>query len=119
MVPPSLLESYRTKGDKNIVPDDPTKKEIARSGNDKVVGSYKLCVDARGAVASVSQLKSTGFPAYDAKITGEMKRWGYKPYEVNGKPTAACTAVTFIYSQQPPTPAPPPAAPPPPPPKKP
>lgn len=53
-----------------------------------------------GAVGSVTQLKSTGFPAYDAKIIREMKQWGYKPYLVNGKAVPVCTAVTFIYTQR-------------------
>ncbi|MCW5802274.1 MAG: hypothetical protein KIT31_07795 [Deltaproteobacteria bacterium] len=108
-IPPAALESLRVKGNNQIVPDDVTKIEIARAGKDKVVGSYKLCVTAAGAVSVVTPLKSTGFAAYDAKLVGEMKAWGYKPYMVNGKAVPVCTAVTFIYSQTTPTPPPPPA----------
>lgn len=99
-VPPTLLEGQRIAGDKNIVPNDVTKTEIQRSGKDKIVGSYKLCITVDGAISSINQLKSTGFAAYDAKIQGEMRNWRYKPYLVNGKAVPVCTAVTFIYSQK-------------------
>jgi len=108
-VPPGLLEGNRISGDKNITPDDPTKTQIARSGKDKLVGSYKLCVDPQGAVTGVTMLKSTGFVDYDSKIMREMSQWAYRPYLVNGKAAPVCTAVTFIYSQPQPQPPPPPA----------
>ncbi|MBL9019412.1 MAG: hypothetical protein JNL83_34810 [Myxococcales bacterium] len=100
-VPPTLLEGSRVAGDKMIVPDDVTKTEIQRSGKDKIIGSFKLCINAGGEVTSVNMLKSTGFPAYDSKITGKMRgEWKYRPYAVNGKAVPVCTAVTFIYSQK-------------------
>ena len=99
-VPPTLLEGSRLSGDKNIIPNDVTKTEIQRSGKDKIVGSYKLCITVDGGIASITQLKSTGFGAYDARIQGEMRNWRYKPYLVNGKAVPVCTAVTFIYSQK-------------------
>jgi len=99
-VPPTLLEGQRISGDKNIVPDDVTKTEIQRSGKEKLVGSYKLCLNADGEIATINQLKSTGFSAYDSKIQREMRTWRYRPYMVNGKAVPVCTAVTFIYSQK-------------------
>jgi hypothetical protein len=97
-VPPTLLETHRISGNKQIVPDADTQLEILRSGKDKVVGSYKMCLTVDGTVSVVSQLKSTGFSAYDGRIIGEMKTWKYRPYEVNGRAAPVCTAVTFIYS---------------------
>ena len=100
-VPPTLLEGSRIAGEKKIVPDDVTKTEISRSGKDRIIGSFKLCITVAGAVSSVTQLKSTGFPAYDNKILGKMRNeWRYKPYMVNGKAVPVCTAVTFIYTQK-------------------
>jgi len=88
-------------GEKNIVPDDVTKTEISRSGKDKLIGSYKLCITADGNIKSVNQLKSTGFPAYDSKIQTTIRgEWRYRPFMVNGKAVEVCTAVTFIYSQR-------------------
>ncbi len=100
-VAPSLLERSRLTGTKQIVPDDDTQLEIARAGKDKVVGAFKMCLTADGEVALVSQLRSTGFPNYDSQITREMKRWTYRPHQVNGIATPVCTAVTFIYSPAP------------------
>jgi len=100
-VPPTLLEGSRIAGEKMISPDDVTKTEISRSGKDRLIGSFKLCLTNTGAIASVTQLKSTGFPAYDNKILTKMRNeWRYKPYMVNGKAVPVCTAVTFIYSQK-------------------
>jgi protein TonB len=99
-VPPTMLEGSRIAGDKNISPDDVTKTEIARSGKDRIIGSFKLCLTVQGTIASVKQLKSTGFPAYDNRILSTIQgSWRYKPYNVNGKAVPVCTAVTFIYNQ--------------------
>jgi hypothetical protein len=113
-VPPTLLEGSRIAGTKQIAPDDATKIQIAQSNKDTYVGSWKLCIDVAGTVVTVKQLKSTGLPAYDAKIQQEMStNWRYKPYEINGKAVPVCTAVTFIYKQhggpshRPPPPPPP------------
>jgi protein TonB len=100
IVPPNLLETQRIAGEKQIVPDDVTKTEIQRSGKDKIVGAFKLCITIDGNVSTISQMgKGTGFPAYDGKIQREMRNWKYRPFLVNGKPAPVCTAVTFIYSQ--------------------
>lgn len=98
-VPPTLLEGSRIAGDKSILPNAATRDEIRKSGKDKVVGAFKLCIDSRGAPTSVSKLKRTGFEAYDRDIDAGMKTWRYKPYVVNGKPVPVCTAITFIYAQ--------------------
>jgi protein TonB len=103
-VAPSMLEAQRIAGDKNIQPDDATKIEILRSGKERLVASWKLCISATGDVASANLLKSSGFPAYDEKMRAGIKTWRYRPYQVNGKPAPVCTAVTFIYSQAQPDP---------------
>ena len=100
-VPPTLLEGSRIAGEKMIIPDDVTKTEIQRSGKDKIIGSFKLCINSGGEVTNVTMLKSSGFAAYDQKIQGKMRgEWKYRPYAVNGKAVPVCTAVTFIYSQK-------------------
>jgi serine/threonine protein kinase len=100
-VAPTALDANRVAGDKDIIPDDITKAEIGRSGKDRLVATYKLCLNAEGAISGVSQLVSTGFPAYDAKIMDTIKsKWRYRPFMVNGKAQAVCTAVRFIYSQK-------------------
>jgi hypothetical protein len=100
IVPPLLLEGNRIAGNKVIIPDDATKTKIADAHRDKIVGSFRLCVDVRGEVASITMLKSTGFSAYDQLIQTQMRLWKYTPYQVNGKAVPVCTAITFIYSQK-------------------
>jgi protein TonB len=99
-VAPTALKANLISGEQQIVPDDVTKIEIQRSGKAKVVASYKMCINAAGNPQSITQLKSTGFPAYDAKIKGEMNRWQFRPFLINGKAAPVCTAWTFIYSQK-------------------
>jgi hypothetical protein len=99
-VPPTSVEALRLAGDKLIVPDDKTKEAIQKAGKDKIVASYKLCLSSNGSVTTVTQLKSSGFPDYDAKIKAGIKTWRYRPYVINGAPAPVCTAVTFIYAQK-------------------
>jgi hypothetical protein len=106
-VSPTVLEGIRISGEKNILPDDATKDEILRSKKTRVIGAFKLCVDATGKVDDVKLIKSTGYGAYDRKLEAGMWTWVYKPYLVNGKAVKVCTAVTFIYGQAlPPLPKP-------------
>jgi hypothetical protein len=106
-VPPLALDAMRIAGEKNILPDDVTRKTIRESGRDKVIGSYKLCVKRTGAVASVTLLKTTGFPSYDQRIMSTIRaQWRYRPFLINNKPARVCTAVTFIYTQRAAPPAP-------------
>ena len=83
------------------MPDERTQSDIFRSGVEKVVGSYKVCISAEGTIAAVTQLKSTGFPSYDATIQDTIRnKWRYRPFMVNGKAAPVCTAVRFIYLQK-------------------
>ena len=94
------LDANRIAGDKNIVPDDSTQTEMRRRGSDKVIGAFKLCLTTSGDIGSVSLVKSTGFTDYDWKIQTTIRnKWRYKPFLVNGTPSAVCTAVRFVYSQ--------------------
>jgi outer membrane biosynthesis protein TonB len=100
-VAPAALDANRISGEKSIAPDEPTMDAIARSGENKLVSTFKVCVTPDGGIGSVTQLKSTGFPAYDTKIQNTIRKdWRYKPYLVNGKATAVCTAFRFIYAQK-------------------
>jgi hypothetical protein len=100
-VAPTALDANRIAGEKDIIPDDITQAEIGRAGVASLVGSYKVCITTDGSIASVTPLKTTGYPAYDAKIQDTIRsKWRYRPFMVNGKATSVCTAVRFIYSQQ-------------------
>ncbi|TMQ13683.1 MAG: hypothetical protein E6J91_17635 [Deltaproteobacteria bacterium] len=101
VVAPTALDGFRISGDKSIAPDETTQGAISRAGADKLISSFKVCITAEGAIANVTQLKGTGFPAYDAKIATTIRKdWRYRPYVINGKATPVCTAFRFIYSQK-------------------
>ena len=98
-MPPSTLEAQRVRGNKLIRPDTATHDAIVKAQKARVISSFKLCIDVRGSVGSVTMLKSSGFDVYDRAIQAEIKQtWAYAPFEVNGVRVPVCTAVTFIYA---------------------
>ena len=100
-VAPTVLDANRTSGDKEILPDESTQSEIARSGMDSINGSFKVCVTEDGSINTVSVIKSTSFPSYDGKIQNTIRKtWHYRPIIVSGKATPVCTAVRFVYHQR-------------------
>lgn len=99
-VPPTELERNRVAGVKEIAPDAETRAKMIADKKAKVVGSWKLCLDREGTPTTVLVLKSTGYKAYDDAIAAGVRGWRYKPYTVDGRAVAVCTAVTFIYAAQ-------------------
>ncbi len=99
MIPPQELEKLRVAGEKAIFPNDHIKIEIGRTNRSPIIGSFKICVDDTGRVASIKPLRSTGFRSYDAQLIQAISHWAYKPYVDEGRAVPVCTAVTFIYHQ--------------------
>jgi hypothetical protein len=101
IIAPAVLEANRAGGDKTIVPDAVTQEAISRSGVESVVSTYKLCVSAAGDISLVTQMRSSGFPAYDDKIRSTIRAtWRYRPYLVDGRAAPVCTALRFVYAQR-------------------
>ena len=96
IVPQRALEASRISGTTQIQPPNDVNIQIRRSGK-TAVAVFKMCLSATGRISKVNKLKSSGFAKYDSKIQGEMRRWKYKPFRVNGKAVPVCTSVTFIY----------------------
>jgi hypothetical protein len=107
-VTPPVLDEYRLGGDRNIVPDEATRRQIDSSAavrNDShLVGSFRLCLDDHGAVSRVQVVKSTRFETYDQTIVEGMRGWTYRPFLFQGRPTPACAVFTFAYSTDEPKP---------------
>jgi TonB family protein len=98
---PTALEALRIAGDKNIVPDEATKEQIADSGKSRITVALKICLTDTGAIKAVTVLKASGFPAYDAKIKKTIEdTWQYRPFMVDGVATPVCAALTLIYVQK-------------------
>jgi hypothetical protein len=96
-IAPSLLERNRIRGDRNLPPDADVLAAMAKAGKDKLIGSFKVCIDDTGRVSSVTMLKATGFPSYDASLMALIRAWAFRPFEEHDKPTAVCSAFTFIH----------------------
>lgn len=103
-VPPALLEKLRVAGNRAIVPDPATKGTMVQSGRTRVAPMMAMCLDDKGNVSSVAQLKSSGFPAYDRKIIAEMRQWVFKPYQQNGRAAPVCSTITIPYDATKPSP---------------
>lgn len=93
-----LIEGRRIHGDAQIAPPAQVTIEMHRSGIDRTTAAIEMCLNRRGAVASVRVLRSSGYAAYDDKLVGAMGSWRYQPYMLDsGVAVPVCTVVTFIY----------------------
>jgi hypothetical protein len=92
-IDPRLLEPLRIAGSKIVEPND----DAMKTGH-RIKGSFKYCLDVTGHMTSVTLLQTTSVPSYDNKIASEMAHWAFRPVVVDGKPTAVCSAATFIFS---------------------
>jgi len=100
-VTPKATEAHRVAGTKLIEPDDTTKTALHQVGDGRLIGVFKLCLDAEGNVDHVKVLRSTASVRYDNKIIHTIKTtWRYSPFILDGVATPVCTAVTFIYTQR-------------------
>jgi TonB family protein len=96
-VPPKVLVGLRVSGETQVHPSDVVKTSMLHDGHSKVTAVFKVCVGADGNVDGVSQLKSSGYPAYDQELLAAIRAWVYKPYEIDGQRVPACGTVTFAY----------------------
>lgn len=99
IVPQVALEASRISGEQQIRPPNDVAIQINRESK-RVTATVKMCLSKGGSVSNLNMLKSSGYPAYDAKIKSKMRGWKYSPFKVNGKPAPVCTSVTFIYIPQ-------------------
>ena len=99
IVPPRAVEEHRIAGERAIEPDARTKTFIQINSFGRVVGTFRLCLDATGKPEAIDVLRSTGIASYDQRLIDGMSAWRYSPFELDGKPTPVCTGITFIYTQ--------------------
>ncbi len=100
-IPEADLSSLRRlAGDAQIQPPSSTKNAMSRAGERRAVAIMLMCLDKRGSVSRQKLVRSSGYPEYDAKLKSGMRKWRYAPYRANGKATAICTQLTFVYQQE-------------------
>lgn len=97
VVPQVAVDKQRIAGDPEIRPDRETQLAMVRDRVASTRITVKMCLSASGSVRSLDIIRSTGYPAYDARVLREMRQWRYRPFEVNGVPTPVCTAITIFY----------------------
>jgi len=100
LIPPVVLRELRISGETQIQPPDVVKTQIMRDGGGKIIGSFKVCLDASGLVSSIALSKPTGYAGYDAELSRAMRDWRYRPYTRDGHSIPVCGIVTFIYSMK-------------------
>jgi len=101
ILPSTMIEGHRIAGDPQIPPPPPVHAAMLGKRQREIRGTVRMCLDRGGAVTSLRVLRSTGYPAYDERLTSRMQTWRYRPYELSdGNRVPVCTAVTFIYRIQ-------------------
>lgn len=103
--PPRVIDSttlthLRVSGETRIEPPDVIKLAMRRDGVDKATGTFKLCIDAAGAVTTVKSVKSTGYRDYDDALAAAIHGWRYRPFTVGGRAVQACSFVTFAFRME-------------------
>jgi TonB family protein len=100
MIAPTVLKGMRISGETQIQPNDALKSQLLHEGASKLVAMFKVCVDTQGNVNATSQLRSTGYAAYDQELLGAVRAWRYRPYSVGGAAVPVCGIVTFNYEMR-------------------
>lgn len=98
VVPIAVLGALRIAGEAQLQPGDADARAMRLAGAREVRGSFRFCIDARGAVDKVSALRGTGYPDYDARLQAGIRAWRYRPFLVDGQATAACSTVVFVFA---------------------
>jgi TonB family protein len=99
-VPPRELRKKLIAGETQIVPDHPTKIALQRAGKDRVIGVVKYCIDTGGNVTSAQLERSTGYPAYDARLVDGVRAWKFRPHTIGTTPIGACSTVNFDFQMK-------------------
>jgi hypothetical protein len=97
--PPQIVvvEKLRVSGETQIQPSDDIKVMMQREGKSSLHVTFKVCLDAAGAVTQTARLGSTGYGEYDDQLAAAIATWRYRPYSVNGHAIAVCGPVTFNF----------------------
>jgi TonB family protein len=99
-VMPWIFEARQIAGVRAVFPDDEDKVHIQESGTTSIIGIIHYCVTVKGDVDASTLLRSTGFSRYDTKLVEAVKRWRFRPLELDGAPVPACSIAQFVYAQR-------------------
>lgn len=91
------IEGQRVSGDPKIYLPDGVLAMLRGQGVDRLRVVVQLCVDEAGRPSSIVFTPPTGYAQVEAAIRGEMNRWRYRPWVVDGLAARACFPVIFQY----------------------
>ncbi|HKE13724.1 MAG TPA: hypothetical protein VKB80_02580 [Kofleriaceae bacterium] len=93
-----MIEGQRISGDPQIQPPDEVRVQMFDKGQKQAVGTIYMCLARDGSVASLTVMQSTGYQAYDERLTARMREWRYRPYRLaDGNAVPVCTEEIFVY----------------------
>jgi TonB family protein len=96
LLAPRAFESLRIAGTVTVAIDAPLANEIRAAAKDRILASYRVCLDENGAIASVKQVVSSKVAAYDRAAAATIQGWTFRPYTVAGEPMPACSIVSLV-----------------------
>ena len=91
MLAPSIGSRQRT----SAIDEDPYRPPLPAgidlSPGHSYWGLYKVCVSDEGAVTAVTTTKEPEPPIVDADWVATIRKWQYRPYNINYRPVPFCT----------------------------
>lgn len=76
----------------------PSLERLTRSGT-QFSAILRVCVSAQGAVTDVKVLRGAD-PSIDSQIPVVLRRWKYRPYQVDGRPEPFCYNFRYEITQK-------------------
>jgi hypothetical protein len=97
-IDPSQLKAQQIAGDTDVPASADTKACMGRYHLDVLKGTVRLCVDTGGAVTALMMTRPSDCEAYNQQLTDAVRGWRFRPYMVDNRPAAVCSAIEFVYA---------------------
>lgn len=96
-VPAVELEKYRLAGDRRPSLPAGALRIAIRDKVGTITIGVAFCLSVTGEMSNIQMVKQSTYDDANSKIVDDVKRWKFRPYIMNGKPTAVCTRQVFIW----------------------
>ena len=96
-VPATEIEKLRTAGDASPSLPAGAKMIAHRDGVARFAVAIRFCVSEQGIPTTVSLMKASEYSDANEKILGDVRRWRFRPYIMNGVATPVCSALLLNY----------------------
>lgn len=89
-----VLRGLMIEGVLQVPIDDETRAAMAADRRNLVTFDVSVCLDSEGA-ATVTEVRPSGYAAYDAEARLAIAGWRFRPYVRDGVISAGCAMATF------------------------